>query len=60
MAQVTLSLVLVIGAGLMLSTFFRLETLDAGFDRERVLLIKVDLRNGNYEKEQRGAACRRC
>ncbi len=57
-AQVALSLVLVIGAGLMLSTFFRLETLDAGFDREKVLLVRVDLRNGSYEKEQRGAALR--
>ena len=57
-AQVALSLVLVAGAGLMLSTFFRLETLDAGFDREHVLLVKVDLRNGNYAKERRGAVMR--
>jgi putative ABC transport system permease protein len=57
-AQVALSLVLVVGAGLMLSTFFKLETLDAGFDREHVLLVSVDLRNGNYKKEQRGAAVR--
>jgi putative ABC transport system permease protein len=57
-AQVALSLVLVVGGGLMLSTFFRLETLDAGFDREHVLLVRVDLRNGNYEKEKRGAAMR--
>jgi putative ABC transport system permease protein len=57
-AQVALSLVLVVGAGLMLSTFFRLETLDAGFDREHVLLVNVDLRNGNYPQERRGAAMR--
>jgi putative ABC transport system permease protein len=56
--QVALSLVLVVGAGLMLSTFFRLETLDAGFDREHVLLVRVDLRNGNYAPERRGAAMR--
>jgi putative ABC transport system permease protein len=55
-AQVALSLILVAGAGLMLSTFFRLETLDAGFDREHVLLVSVDLRNVNYEKQQGGAA----
>jgi predicted permease len=55
MAQVALSLVLVVGAGLMLSTFFRLETLDAGFDRRQVLLVSVDLRNGNYAKGRRGA-----
>ncbi len=57
-AQVALSLVLVVGAGLMLSTFFRLETLDAGFDREHVLLVNVDLRNGNYPQARRGAAMR--
>ncbi len=56
--QVALSLMLVVGAGLMLSTFFRLETLDPGFDREHVLLVNVDLRNGNYQKELRGAAMR--
>ncbi len=42
----------------MLSTFFRLETLDAGFDREHILLVKVDLRNTNYAQERRGAAMR--
>jgi hypothetical protein len=44
-AQVALSLVLLVGAGLMLSTFFRLETLDPGFVRDHVLLVNVDLRN---------------
>jgi putative ABC transport system permease protein len=53
--QVALSLLLVVGAGLMLSTFFRLETLDAGFEREHVLLAGVDLRNGHYPPERRGA-----
>ncbi len=57
-AQVALSLVLVIGAGLMLSTFFKLETLDSGFDREHVLLVRVDLRNAKYEKERLRAAMR--
>jgi predicted permease len=53
--QVALSLVLVIGAGLMLSTFFRLETLDPGFERASVLLVGVDLRNGHYPPPRRGA-----
>ena len=56
--QVALSLVLVVGAGLMVSTFLKLRTLDAGFEREHVLLVKVDLRNGNYPAERRGAAMR--
>jgi predicted permease len=56
--QVALSLVLVVGAGLMLSTFFRLETLDAGFEREHILLASVDLRNGHYPQERRSAVYR--
>jgi predicted permease len=54
-AQVALSMVLVTGAGLMLNTFSKLATLDAGFDREHVLLVNVDLRNANYPKERRNA-----
>ena len=53
--QVALSLVLVVGAGLMLSTLFRLETLDPGFEREHVLLVDVNLRNGQYSPARRGA-----
>jgi predicted permease len=53
--QVALSLVLVVGAGLMLTTFFRLERLNTGFDREHILLASVDLRNGHYPQERRGA-----
>lgn len=56
--QVALSLLLVVGAGLMLTTFFRLETLDAGFEREHILLTSVDLRNGHYPPERRGAVYR--
>ena len=52
-AQVALSMVLVTGAGLMLNTFSKLASLDAGFDREHILLVNVDLRNANYPKERR-------
>jgi len=52
MAQVALSLLLVVGAGLMLSTFWKLISLDAGFERDQVLLVSVDLRNGNYPRER--------
>ncbi len=54
-AQVALSMVLVTGAGLMLNTFAKLASLDAGFEREHVLLVNVDLRNANYPKERRVA-----
>jgi predicted permease len=53
--QVALSLVLVVGAGLMLSTFFRLETLNPGFDREHILLADVALRAGAFPPAQRHA-----
>jgi putative ABC transport system permease protein len=51
-AQVAVSLVLVAGAALLLSTFRNLATLDAGFDRDRVLIVNTDLRNANYPKER--------
>jgi putative ABC transport system permease protein len=54
-AQVALSLLLLVGAGLMLSTFWRLISLDAGFERDHVLLVGVDLRRGNYPLERRSA-----
>ena len=51
-AQVALSLLLVVGAGLMLSTFWKLISMDAGFERDHVLLVSVDLRDGNYPIER--------
>jgi predicted permease len=56
--QVALSLILVVGAGLMLTTFFKLETVDAGFKPEHILLTTVDLRNGHYPKERRAGVFR--
>jgi len=41
-AQVALSLVLVVGAGLFIRTFGRLATMPLGFDRDRVLVVNVD------------------
>jgi predicted permease len=54
--QVALSLVLVTGAGLMMSTFFKLSAVDTGFDRDRVLLVQVDLRKAGVPAERRSAA----
>jgi len=58
MAQVALSLLVVVGAGLMLSTFWRLISLDAGFERDKVLLVTVNLRDGNYPRERWSAVYR--
>jgi len=51
--QVALSLLLVVGAGLLLSTFYKLETIDPGFEREHVLLARVVLES--YPKEKLSA-----
>jgi putative ABC transport system permease protein len=59
MLQVALSLVLIVGAGLMLTTFRKLASLDAGFDRGHVLLVAVDLRNANYPPQRRAAGYQR-
>lgn len=45
LGQVALSLVLVLGAGLLLTTFHTLATLDPGFRREGILAVRMDLRS---------------
>ena len=54
-AQVALSMLLVVGAGLMLTTFFKLASLDTGFEREHILLASADIRNGQFPPERREA-----
>ena len=51
--QVALSLVLLIGAGLMLKTFAKLATVDTGFDKNQVLLIRVDPRYASVPPDRR-------
>jgi predicted permease len=53
MAQVALSLVLLVGAGLMLKTFAKLATLDTGFDKNQVLLIRLDSRYASVPLDRR-------
>ncbi len=55
-AQVALSFLLVVGAGLMLSTFFKLETIDTGFNRDHILLASVDLRTLSKRSRGRGSS----
>ena len=47
-AQVSLSLFLLIGAGLFVRTLQNLRTLDPGFHHEGVLLVDVDARRAGY------------
>jgi predicted permease len=56
--QIALSLVLVIGAGLLLGSFRKLTTLDPGFQREGVLVVNVDLENSGYGAAMYGAVHR--
>ncbi len=52
--QLALSLLLVTGAGLLLSTFFQLKTLSPGFDRQHVLLLRTSRRvEGDTAGERR-------
>ncbi len=51
--QIALSLVLVVGAGLFLRTFAKLATIDLGFDRDPVLLVKLDTQRSHVTDEQR-------
>ena len=50
--QVALSLVMLIGAGLLLRTFHNLETLDPGFNRHNVLLFWLDPSKAGYKDER--------
>lgn len=56
-AEVGLSLVLVVGAGLLVRTLRNLETLDPGFNRHNVLLFWLDPTAAGY-KGERAAALR--
>jgi predicted permease len=56
LAQVVLSLVLVVCAGLFLRSFERLTRVPLGFDRNRVLLAEIDTRRADLAPDARLAA----
>ena len=47
-AQVAVSFMLLIGAGLMVRTLIHLQRVDAGFQAERVLTMRIDLNFSKY------------
>ena len=52
MAEVALAVVLVIGAGLLLRSFWNLMTFDAGFNRSRLVTFGLVLPNATYREPQ--------
>lgn len=54
-SQVALSLVLLVTAGLFLRSFVKLNRLDIGFDRNNVLIVHANLKNGNVPGANRNA-----
>src|SRR5215470_10693301 len=51
-AQVALSLVLLVGAGLFLRSLRNLHSIDLGFERENALLVALDPSHSGYTPEQ--------
>lgn len=56
--QVTLSLVLITGAGLFTRTLENLRHVDVGYDRNNILMFSVDAKLGGYSTERVGALYR--
>lgn len=54
-AQIALSLMLVVAAGLFVRTFWQLAGRPLGFDRDRLLAVSVELRDRNADTAQRVA-----
>ncbi|HEU0207376.1 MAG TPA: ABC transporter permease [Candidatus Udaeobacter sp.] len=54
--EVAVSFVLLIGAGLLINSFFHLRNLDPGFRADHLLAMKVDLSEVKYPDRERRAA----
>ncbi|HKQ51685.1 MAG TPA: ABC transporter permease [Pyrinomonadaceae bacterium] len=55
-SEVALSLVLVIGATLMIRSFLRMQQIDAGFDPENLLTMEFRLSGPGYEEDKQRTA----
>jgi putative ABC transport system permease protein len=52
-AEVALSLILLIGAGLMMRSFMRLQHTDPGLNSENLLTLRVDLPSAKYDTPEK-------
>jgi putative ABC transport system permease protein len=50
-SEVALALVLLVGAGLMMKSLYRLLSVDSGFRSEHVVKLEMDLRTSQYDKD---------
>jgi putative ABC transport system permease protein len=55
-AETALALVLLVGAGLMMKSMYRLLQVNPGFRPERVLTMEIDLRTAQYSKPEASLA----
>ncbi|HSF24517.1 MAG TPA: ABC transporter permease, partial [Blastocatellia bacterium] len=55
-SEIALSLVLLVGAGLMMRSFISLQSVDAGIKPEGVLTMNVALRGANYREPEKRIA----
>ncbi len=55
-SEVALSLVLLIGATLMIRSFLRMQRIDAGFDPENVMTMEFRLSGPNYQEDKQRTA----
>jgi putative ABC transport system permease protein len=56
MGEVALALVLLSGAGLLMRSFYRLQSVDTGFDSHGVLTFRVNLPPAKYGKDEQQLA----
>jgi len=50
-AEISLALILLVGAGLMMKSLYRLLAVNPGFHPEQVLTLEMNLRTSQYEKK---------
>ncbi|HEY6253265.1 MAG TPA: ABC transporter permease [Candidatus Angelobacter sp.] len=50
-AEISLALILLVGAGLMIKSLYRLLSVDPGFRVDRVLTMRMNLRTAQYAKD---------